>query len=167
MPIVSFPRTTGPLSSEAESLRALLEKAIHASNCFVRSVLDARLVGVSFDDLRTNIFKRTFDCTYQFDGLSIALNCTPDQLPLRAEPLTGGLNLAGASAALVIVETPDMPEMNARHLARNWMNAVRSQMPKSADCFYAVTINNDLKDQCKVSVLAVSPRGEERCLTAS
>lgn len=153
MPIVSLVpsnRDSG-CDNHAESIGL----ALHLVECIARSVLDGRIVGVCLNDLFHYVFHEGHGCTYRFEVCSFSMDGGVSESSSFAPPSFARLQLSHASAALVVIETPEMPEMQVRRMAKDSMNAVRKQMRSRADCLYAATINNTLVDRYLVSVLAM------------
>ena len=131
--------------------QAGINNAIRVCNSIAKSALDARILGIDFEDLCTQIFQQGCECAYAY-GAHLLVN--------TSQPLPGPQWLSHATTALVIVETPALNMHGVARIARNSMSLVRAQMKPNAFVIYAVTINNSLQSQYTVSVLATKYRGE-------
>jgi len=125
--------------------QAGIYSAIQVCTSISKSVLDASLLGIDFEDLCTQIFQPGFECAFE-SNTCLLVDTSP--------PLPDSRWVSKATAALVIVETPALHMHGVTRIARNSMNLVRAQMQPNAFILYAVTVNNTLQSQYMVSVLA-------------
>lgn len=122
-----------------------ISDAVQVCTRISKSTLDARLIGVDFDDLCYSIFQPGCECGFKSGTFELK-----DGLPLMPSHAW----LIHATVALVIVETPPLRIQEILEIAKKLMKDVRSQIQPSGDVFYAVTVNNSLRNQCNFSVLA-------------